>query len=180
MVINIDRGLVGMNKYSLMKAVVLGLILMNVSMVSAKSLHNQDTKCSSTAYISTKRDVPLLEKPNNDGLKVVMNLHSGQFLCVVNPQPIEVSLGGRGVTTYWVLVRKVPTNELEDKEAKRLVHDYPESWLVPKPKGGACLIKKDYNPDVDYVYTKGVCATGYIRTSMLRLFNTDFKVEYAH
>lgn len=160
-----------MNKYPLIKAVILGLMLMNMSIVSAKSLHNQDTKCSSMAYISIKRDVALLEKPDSVYSNVIMNLHGGQFVCVVSPKPIRVLLG-HSVPTYWVLVRKVPTDELEGTKAKALVHDYPTPWIATKPKGDACHLKAEYvSSGNDYVYTKGVCATGYVRTSTLHLLD---------
>lgn len=173
-----------MKKLVLFKSLLLAILgLLMSSAALAQPNYEKATRCYNEGIIMATNGVLLHEHPDYDS-RIVMKLHNGQLLCLVDNKD-KVIYDSFGKPNKWLLVKKLEDNSEsynfsdsgceKTPEGCTILGNYPTPWLIEKPEGPACkAISKiravgtkkgtaEYMEYTDY-YTKGVCATGWIRS----------------
>ena len=154
------------------------ILILNVAMwfmgmaVADNSLHQKSAICSNQVYVNAVQGADLKEQPHSNA-RSVMKLAHMQYLCVVHSNQNQQS-------DAWLQVKKVPlmvkniSCQMEDNTGKCLerIGDFPSKWLIQKPKGKKCqLLTKVLGSEQQLiVFTKGLCATGWIKTTDVQYF----------
>ena len=155
------------------KCLILSFAMLFMGMAVADSnVHQKSAVCSNQVYVNAVNGVDLKERPHSNA-RSIMKLAHMQYLCVVDADknlPPDA----------WLQVKKIPliskniSCQTQDHTGRCVekIADFPSKWLVHKPKGKKCrVVTKIVGSEQQLlISTKGVCATGWIKTTDVQYF----------